>query len=229
MATHYSEAPRRGAGNQIRWVIAALTLTALALTAWFAIALARAVPPPALDAGPAASVLRVPLPLPTFALTDHEGQRFDESRLAGHWSFLFFGYASCPDVCPVTLGNFRAVHDLVATGADSRELADVQFVFVSVDPERDTPERLGKFIPYFHPDFIGATGEPEELEPLTGALGIYHARAEGNSELDYLVDHTTSVMLIGPQGQLRAIFPAPHDPGAVAEAFQKIRRYGERG
>jgi protein SCO1/2 len=223
MSMEISEAPR----VRPRWVIPALALTAMAIATWFAFAIVRAVPPSAFDAGPAASVLRVPLPLPAFALTDHEGRRFDGSRLDGHWSFLMFGYTSCPDVCPMTLVNFRDAREIVAKADDDGGLANTQFVFVSVDPERDTPERLARFVPYFHSDFIGATGDPDDLGVLTGALGIYHAKAEGGGETEYLVDHTTSAMLIDPQRQLRAIFPAPHEPGAVAEAFLKIRRHGQ--
>ena len=229
MSTDPAEAPSAGSRTRLRWVIATVALAALVLAAWFAIALSRAVPPPAFDAGPAASVLRVPRPLPSFALTDHEGQRFDESRLEDHWSFLFFGYTFCPDVCPITLGNFRDVRELLEERGDAHALDGVQFVFVSVDPERDTPERLGEFVPYFHRDFIGATGDEDELERLTGALGIHHAKAEGRTERDYLVDHSTAVMLIDPQRRLHAVFSRPHDPDAVADAFLKIRRYGERG
>jgi protein SCO1/2 len=229
MSTDHAEAPSAGTRTRLHWVIATATLAALALSAWFAIALSRAMPPPAFDAGPAASVLRVPRALPGFALTDHEGQRFDEARLEGQWSFLFFGYTYCPDVCPITLGNLRDVRELLASSGDARALDGVQFVFVSVDPERDTPERLGEFVPYFHRNFIGATGNEDELERLTGALGIHRAKAEGGTERDYLIDHSTAVMLIDPQRRLHAVFSRPHDPDAIADAFLKIRRRGGRG
>ena len=100
-----------------------------------------------------------------------------------------------------------------------------QFVFVSVDPERDSVDRLRNFVPYFHTDFIGATGSDDQLEILTEALGIHHHKVEGGSERDYLVDHTTSVLLIDPDRRLHAIFPIPHDPGAIAEAFRRIREH----
>lgn len=199
-------------------------LTVIAATAWFLIALVRAVPPPALDVGDTATVLRVPLPVDDFTLTDHEGNDFDQSRLEDHWSFLFFGYTSCPAVCPMTLGNLSDVKKLVDGDPDAAGVK-VQFVFVSVDPERDSTERLKTFVPYFNPEFIGATGTPEQLETLTESLGIYHHQEPGGSERDYLVDHTTSVILIDPERRLHAIFPAPHDPGAVAEAFRLIRRH----
>ena len=204
-----------------------LCTSLVAVTAGFALALWRAVPPPALEIGDTGTVLRAPLPVSDFALTDHEERPFDGARLEDHWSFLFFGYISCPAICPMTLGNFSDVRKLIsgAPGADAG--TPVQFVFVSVDPERDSPERLGTFVPYFHEEFIGVTGSPEALQPLTEVLGIYHAKVAGENERDYLVDHTTSVMLIDPKRRLHAIFPAPHDPGAVAAAFEKIRKHGE--
>lgn len=229
MSTDPAEAPGAGSGTEIRWVIAGVAVSALVLAAWFAIALSRAAPPRAFDAGPAASVLSVPRPLPSFALTDQDGRPFDTSRLEGRWSFLFFGYTFCPDVCPITLGVFRDVRELLEESGDAHALDGVQFVFVSVDPERDTPERLAEFVPYFHPDFIGVTGAEDELERLTSALGIHHAKAEGGTERDYLVDHSTAVMLIDPERRLHAVFSRPHDPDAIAAAFLKIRRREERG
>jgi protein SCO1/2 len=226
MTSPEREAVRVGAQARAPWWVPAGVLALIAVSAGFAVLLWRAVPPPALDIGDTGTVLRVPLPVGDFALTDHEGRAFDGSRLEGHWSFLFFGYTSCPAVCPMTLGSFSDVQKLIAGAPDAGDAAPAQFVFVSVDPERDTTERLGTFVPYFHPDFVGATGSPEALEPLTDVLGIYHAKVAGESERDYLVDHTTSVMLIDPQRRLHAIFPAPHDPGAVAAAFEKIRKHG---
>jgi protein SCO1/2 len=229
VSTNHAGAAGARSRTEFRWLIAGLVAAALVLAAWFAIALSRAAPPPAFDAGPAASVLSVPRLLPSFALTDHEGQPFDESRLEGHWSFLYFGYTFCPDVCPITLVNLRDVRELLEARGGAHALDGVQFVFVSVDPERDTPERLAEFVPYFHADFIGVTGAANELERLTAALGIHHAKAEGGSERDYLVDHSTAVMLIDPQRRLHAVFSRPHDPDAIAAAFLKIRRHGERG
>jgi protein SCO1/2 len=123
----------------------------------------------------------------------------------------------------MTLGNLSDVHKLVA-GDPEFDGDDVQYVFVSVDPQRDSTERLRNFVPYFDSEFIGATGDSEQLDQLTESLGIYHAVTEGGTEQDYLVDHTTSVLLIDPDARLAAIFSAPHDPGAIAEAFSKIRQ-----
>jgi protein SCO1/2 len=208
----------------VNLVIAGSALLVLALGAWFVIALLRAAPPPPFDPGPAATVLRVPKALPAFALSDHGGRPFDRTRLQGHWSFLFFGYTFCPDVCPNTLSVLREVHERLG----GRDLAGVQFVFVSVDPERDSLERLARFVPYFHPDFIGVAGDEGALEPLVKALGIHYARRQGEAQEGYLVDHTVAVMLIDPEARLQAVFSTPHEPDAVADAFRKIRQRGER-
>lgn len=189
--------------------------------------LASSAPPEAPDVGEAAEVLRVPRPIPAFELTDHRGAAFDTSRLAGRWSFLFFGYTFCPDVCPNTLGNLRAVRGLID---DSREgVDDVQFVFISVDPERDTPERLATYLPYFHDEFIGATGSIDEIERLTHALGIHHARGRGGTDdpRDYLVDHSSAVLLVDPEARLHAVYAHPDEPEAMARAFEAIRSLDE--
>jgi protein SCO1/2 len=204
----------------LRWLIPLLVLPVLALTVWFAVAMLRAVPPPALDAGPDVTVLRAPLPLREFTLRDHRGQTFDRSRFGGRWSFVFFGYTFCPDVCPMTLSTFRGVRERL--GDDD----DLQYVFVSIDPERDTLERLAEFVPYFHPEFVGVTGAHDELVNLTRTLGVYHQKADGETGPDYLMDHTISVMLIDPEGRMSAIFSKPDDPDAIADAFRKIREHG---
>ena len=222
--------PARNGGAKALIGVMLVGAAALALAVWFVLALIRAVPPPAPDVGDSATVLRVPMQIPPFALTDHRGERFDESRLADRWTFLFFGYTYCPDVCPVTLASLRDARALMAEQAGEGDLSDLQFVFVSVDPERDTLDRLAQYVPYFHPEFIGATGEPEDLEPLTGALGVYHERTRGEAgerEEGYLLDHTVSVMLIDPDAKLHAIFAEPHEPAEVARTFALIRAHGE--
>ncbi|MFQ5418385.1 MAG: SCO family protein [Myxococcota bacterium] len=210
-----------------RWLpfaIAAVTALLLGGFTWVSL---RAVPPAAPSVGEAVTLLRVPLPIPDFELTDHRGAIFDAGRLRGRWSFLFFGYTFCPSICPNTLGTLRTVNELLE--ASEEALADVQFVFVSVDPERDTPERLAQFVPYFHPDFIGATGRPEELEHLAKALGIYHARSDETpvDARDYLVDHTSAILLVDPRAQLHAVYSHPDEPEAIARSFEKIRRLDE--
>ena len=116
------------------------------------------------------NALDSPVAAPDFALTDQHGQPFRLSEQRGNVVILFFGYASCPDVCPTTLGMWRRVQ--TELGDDAQR---VRFVFVTVDPERDTQERLREHLTIFSPDFIGLTGTPADLEPVYQAYGVYQA------------------------------------------------------
>lgn len=139
-------------------------------------------------------------PAPDFTLTDHNGQPFRLNDQRGHVVVLLFGYTSCPDVCPTTLALWRQVHD--ALGPDAER---VRFVFVTVDPERDTPERLRQHLTVFHPAFIGLRGTPEELERVYEAYDVTHEKVlVGGSAAEYLMNHTATVFVIGPDGQLRS-------------------------
>ncbi|HUO83052.1 MAG TPA: SCO family protein [Gammaproteobacteria bacterium] len=165
-----------------------------------------------------ALVLDPPRPMPELDLLDHQGRPFDRARLAGRWSVLFFGFTRCPDICPATL---------IALAGASGRLDDLppgqqpQVVFVSVDPMRDDPGTLARYVPHFDPDFTGVTGELPAVQTLTDALGVavsYRRQAEG----DYSVDHTAAVFLVDPQARLRAIFTAPHEAAQLARDYRRI-------
>jgi protein SCO1/2 len=165
-----------------------------------------------------ATVLNPPRPLKSFALTGIDHRPFKLESLRGQWNFLAIGYTYCPDVCPTTMATFDAI---------AKQLSDLdanaQFVFISVDPERDTPEKLAQYVRYFNPAFNGATGPHPALQDLTKQLGILYGRAIGaDTALEYLVDHSASIMLIDPEARLSAIFSAPHKPSAMAEDFIHI-------
>ncbi len=157
--------------------------------------------------------------LPDFQLQDQDNRAFARERLKGRWSLLFFGYTHCPDICPLTLVEAKGLENRLQ---GTPYQADTQVVFVSVDPKRDTPAVLKRYVSYFHPAFIGVTGSRPQLDQLTRALGIYYQyRGEGD---DYLVDHSAAMVLIGPQGKLRAIFSAPHSAEVLASDYLVIRR-----
>jgi protein SCO1 len=177
-----------------------------------------------------ATVLPQPRPLPAFALVDQHAEPFTRDSLEGHWTFMFFGYTHCPDICPDTLVVLNALDKRLAE--DPRAHADTQVVFVSVDPERDTPELLSQYVPYYNPSFVGVGGDPDAIQDFTRSLGIMYMRAPSPSGVDddehYLVDHTASILLIDPQARLHALFSVPHEPERMARAFATIRQHYRR-
>jgi len=161
-------------------------------------------------------------PIPEFQLVDHSGVPLTPNRLQGKWTFLYFGYTFCPDVCPTTLQSLGAMQrQLAEDDADT----DTEYLFISVDPERDTTDRLARYTPFFGDRFVGATGSPESLLALTSALGVIYAKVEGDDPDNYLVDHTSSVLLINPKGELQAVMSAPHTPAQMARDFLIVRAY----
>lgn len=135
---------------------------------------------------------------PSFALTRSNGESFRLSDQRGKIVLLFFGYTSCPDVCPTTMAEMKLVMDALGDSASS-----VQVVFISVDPERDAPEKIQKYAEHFHPTFIGLTGSTENLQPVWDAYGVYRAVNETDSAFGYIVDHTARVTLVDAEGNLR--------------------------
>jgi protein SCO1/2 len=211
--------PSRGSLGR---VIFGVVVAAAAAGAWFGMDyFAPSVSPPraalALEAG---TFLPKPKALKPFTLIDQNGKPFTLDNLRGHWTFLAIGYTSCPDICPTTLATFRALsRQITPTGAKPA----AQFVFVSVDPGRDTPERLAQYVHYFAPAFLGATGSDRSLQALTGQLGLPYARVEEKgSALGYLMDHSAAIVLIDPWARYIAIFSSPHDPKAMAADFAAI-------
>jgi protein SCO1/2 len=137
--------------------------------------------------------------VPDFTLTDENGQPFSLSEQRGNVVLLFFGYTSCPDVCPTTLGTWRRIHQ--ALGEDAQR---VRFVFVTVDPERDTIERLGMHVNAFNPDFVGLTGPQSDLEAVYDIFGVvYEKDTSSGSAMGYLVNHTATTFVVDTEGRWR--------------------------
>jgi protein SCO1/2 len=147
-------------------------------------------------------VIDPPAPAVDFTLTDQHGQPFTLSQQRGKMVMIFFGYTNCPDVCPITLSEFKRIKALLGDQADQ-----VEFVYITVDPERDTVERLAQYLPNFDPQFIGLTGSEAELEPVWKAYGVYHEKQDAGSAAGYLVDHSTRTYLIDGNGNWRINFP----------------------
>jgi protein SCO1/2 len=166
-----------------------------------------------------ATVLPQPLALPAVRLTDQRGDEFATSDWEGNFTFLFFGFTNCPDICPITLQTLANVNaDLRTRDAETPEV-----VFVSVDPERDSPEQIRRYLGNFSPDFDGVTGSPQELERLTTALGVIVERHQHVGTEAYSVTHNSTLFLVGPETGLIAIFSAPHDAGIIATDYLRVR------
>lgn len=148
-------------------------------------------------------VLQSPRPTADFTLETSAGAPMSLSDLRGKHVLVYFGYTYCPDVCPVTLNDLADMANTLGANA----MDEVRVLFVSVDPRRDTPEHLASYLPHFHPDFLGMTGTIEDIQPVASQFGIFFEAQEGSPETGYLVDHSSAVTLVDPQGRMRMVFP----------------------
>lgn len=155
-------------------------------------------------------------PITDFTLQDHNGQPFKLSEHRGKVLLFFFGYTFCPDVCPLTLSTWKRVHDALQADAPN-----VQFVYVTVDPERDTPEKLKTHLAVFSADFIGLTGSPEALKELYADFGVYIEKVNiAASAAGYLMNHSTRMFVVDQNGVLRLLID--HD-ARVEDVVHDIR------
>ncbi len=154
----------------------------------------------------AAFVLPAPTPLPEFALVDQSGNTVTRDTFRGRWSLVFFGFTHCPDICPTTLQILATAQEELAESARSPL---PRIVLVSVDPERDTPELMGRYLDYFGDGHLGITGSLDELKKLTTALGIFFEKQPGTDE-NYSVDHSAAVLVINPAAEFHALFSGSH-------------------
>lgn len=161
------------------------------------------------------------VPLLPFSLIDQNDQAFTEKQLKGKWSFVFFGYTSCPDICPTTLSTLKLVNNAIKE--QTRSAADMQVVFVSVDPKRDKTETLGKYIAFFNPDFIGVTGYLESLQPFARQFGAGYMLEQADATGNYLVSHTSSIFLVDANARIVATFSPPHHPDTITQQYLQIR------
>lgn len=158
-----------------------------------------------------------------FALVDHRGEPFTAGRLEGGWTLLFFGFTHCPDICPTTMSFLADLHRQL----ESTEAADTRVVMVTVDPARDTPEALADYVPYFHPDFVGVTGEFLDILSFAQTFNAPFRKvtAEDGS---YQVDHSANVILVNPRGDYHGFFRAPLDLAKVKVTYRSARYLWDR-
>jgi len=165
------------------------------------------------------SIIFYPTPraLPDFSLSQSDGTRLIPGELRGHWTLVFLGFTSCPDVCPTTLAELARAQKQWETIPESLR---PRVVFVSVDPERDTPARLGEYAHAFHKDTLAATADVPSLERFATPLGLVFQKAPGKNfkanPNDYSMDHSASIAVLDPEGRLAGLMRPPFDPQAIA-------------
>jgi protein SCO1/2 len=142
--------------------------------------------------------------LPALSLTNQDGEAVALDQLQGQWSLLFFGYTFCPDICPATLAQLRQLQGQLPPEV----VKNLRVLLVSVDPARDTPEQLKKYLGYFDAGFIGLTGEEASIQKLANAVSIPFIPADTSKE-NYTVDHSGNLVLLGPDGKQRGFIRAP--------------------
>ena len=157
-----------------------------------------------------------------FTLTDQTGQKVSDSEFRGKLMLVSFGYTYCPDVCPTTLSTISEALDALGPNADG-----IQPIFVTIDPERDTPEVLADYVQHFYPGFVGLTGSADEIAGITKAYRVYYAKAiphgaQTHGAADYLMDHSTIVYLMDRDGRMLTTMSHTTAPQEMAE---KIRQH----
>ncbi|MBN8727260.1 MAG: SCO family protein [Xanthomonadales bacterium] len=205
----------RSAGRvSASWLIV-ITAFAAALGLWAGTRLFGTPPQPELQ-----GTLLYPAPraLPDFSLQKSDGGTLTPADWKGRWTVVFFGFTNCPDVCPTTMAKMKQVWNTLA----AEGLADrVRFDFISVDPERDTPEHLARYVGFFSKDFVAATGSDEELTRLTRSLGLVYFR-EPAKDGHYNVDHSASLVIIDPGGRQAGLVQPPIDAGKLGADLRTL-------
>lgn len=167
------------------------------------------------------SLVSPPRKIAVPALIKDTGQTFTLDDLTGQWHLLFFGYTHCPDVCPTTMGVTAQAKKIAE--ANSQTFPGV--IFISVDPERDKVEMLADYVQYFDQDFIGVTGDKDLIKALTLQLSVVYMKmpVEAGSETSgYLVDHSSALLLLNPEGKLVAFLNPPHEPATIVKDIQTV-------
>ena len=190
---------------QLRFGLIAALATALGLMLGMVMMKPKAV---SIESG---TLLHQPRELQAIPLTGIDHQSFTKAQLQGRWTLVFVGFTTCPDVCPTTLTMMKSVMTDLGPLASA-----VQMMLLSVDPERDTPEKLKSYVQYFDPRFIGATGPTSELDKLGRAMSFVYTKVPGATPETYTMDHSTALMLINPEAQLAGFFTPPFRHDALA-------------
>jgi protein SCO1 len=169
------------------------------------------------------TILAKPMPLAQFSLDGFKGE-FTNKNFIGHWTLLFFGFSNCPYVCPTTLAQLNLMFKQLKAEGLGHNLPQV--VMVSVDPERDSVERMHSYVTSFNPAFIGLRTSEANTSALTKAMTVSFAKvqAPGDDSKRYTITHTATITVVGPQGKIRAYLSYPHKARVMARDYSVIIR-----
>ena len=154
-----------------------------------------------------------------FELIDQDGKAVTDAAYAGKYSLVYFGFTYCPDMCPTGLQSISRAMDLLGDKA-----ASVQPLFITVDPERDTPKVVKEYVSNFHPSIIGLTGSPQQVAAAAKAYKVYYKKAEQVDENNYMMDHSTLIFLMDPDGKFIEAFQEDVDPKLLVQGIEKAIR-----
>ncbi len=156
----------------------------------------------------------------TFSLVDMEGKQVTQEALLGQYALVFFGFTNCPDICPTALQVITQTLDDAGTLAEGK----LRPVFITVDPERDTPEVMKNYISNFHPSFVALTGTKEQTNAAAKAYKVYHQKGEVTEDMHYLMDHSGFIYLMSPKGEYLQHFTHEDTPETMLVALTKYLR-----
>ena len=176
----------------------------------------------------ALGLVQLPFPrvLEEIELLNQEGEPFDKSQLAGKWTYAFFGYTNCPDICPVTMNDLERTLNRLQDTLAPEELALFQGMFVTVDPSRDGVEEVHEFVERYSDSFIGVTGTDANIAAFARQVGVGYRRIPSASELLYLVEHQGNIVIFDPQGDCYGYIKPPFDTVQLTRLFQYLAGHG---
>jgi len=167
--------------------------------------------------------LEKPRMITPFSLKKANGMNFDDTSLMDHWSLVFFGYTRCPDICPRALEMLNKFYSTFKKIPEVNKDDLPEVVFISVDTNRDDLEQLQEFTNRFNKGFIGVSGEQNQIANLARNLGVvYKQISVGEDNENYLFDHSSTIYVINPKGELQALFTAPHNPEVISSQLKQI-------
>lgn len=169
----------------------------------------------------ASTIFNSPRSIQPFQLTDNQGKPFTEKSFEGHWTMVFFGFTHCAMICPTTMAELNKFYQILEK-ENYTPLPTV--MMISVDPDRDSVERMNDYVHSFNKAFIGATGDKQEIDKLSRQMGVMYMRVASKNKKDknYQIDHSAFIMLIDPNGKMHALFSSPHKAAEMASFYQEV-------